>query len=74
MPTDPHEQLIVKGSAYSVGAQPNTGQPANLRNPYHYPVEAICFREDCGQVVRREEMKPGKLDWMHTGRMPGESR
>jgi hypothetical protein len=64
-----HETLIVPGSAYTVKG-PNTGRPANLRNPAHYPAEAIC--QVCFEVVERAEMEPGKLDWEHTGRKAGE--
>lgn len=70
MPTDPAEVLIVPGSAYSMKG-PNTGQPANLRKPEHYPVEALC--RGCRRVVRREKPEPGRLDWNHTGRKAGES-
>lgn len=48
---DPHELLIEPGSAYTVGTGANTGQLANLRLPWHYPVEAVCVI--CGYVVRR---------------------
>lgn len=65
----PHETLIVKGSAYTA-AGPNTGRPANLRNPAHYPVTAVC--QVCHGVVRRETMAPDVLDWSHTGRKAGE--
>jgi hypothetical protein len=68
---EPHEALIVKGSAYSMEG-PNTNLPANPRWPAHYPMEAICAI--CHGVVRREEMTPGKLDWEHTGRKAGEPR
>jgi hypothetical protein len=67
--TDPHEMLIVPGSAYSMEGH-NTNLPANLRLPWHYPVEALC--SVCGEVVRREEPQPGRLDWPHTGRKAGE--
>ena len=70
MPADPHELLIKPGSAYSAAGR-NTGLQANLRNPAHYPVEAQC--RICGMVVRREEPAPGRLDWPHTGRMPGDN-
>lgn len=69
MPTDPAEVLIVAGSAYSVKGR-NTGLQANLRNPDHYPVEALC--RGCGRVVRRETPEPWRLDWSHTGRKAGE--
>jgi len=69
--TELHEALIVKDSAYTAsGARQNTGLPANLANRLHYPVEAIC--SVCGEVVRREKPAPGRLDWAHTGRKPGE--
>lgn len=64
-----HETLIVPGSAYTV-AGPHTGQEANLRNPAHYPAEAIC--QVCHRMVRREVMAPEQTDWSHTDRMPGE--
>lgn len=69
----PHRALIVEGSAYTVKG-PNTGKPANLGWPGHYPMEAVCAVPGCGQVVRREEMDPEQLDWMHTGYMPGDPR
>lgn len=70
----PHTALIVEGSAYTVGEGPNTGRPANLGWPAHYPMEALCAVKGCGQVVRREKMDARQLDWEHTGRMPGEPR
>lgn len=65
--------LIVDGSAYSAEG-PNTGRPANLGWPSHYPMEALCAVKGCGQVVRRERMDAQQLDWEHTGRMPGDPR
>jgi hypothetical protein len=61
--------LIVRGSAYSVKGR-NTGLEANLRNPEHYPVEALC--RGCRRPVRREKPDPGRLDWEHIGRQAGE--
>jgi hypothetical protein len=66
------EGLAIRpGSAYTVGARPNCGRPASLRNPEHYPVEAVCA--GCGRVVRREAPAPGVYDWPHTGRKPGDT-
>lgn len=70
MAPDVQEVLIRPDSAYTVGPRPNTGLRANLRNPEHYPVEAVCA--GCGQVVRREKPEPLNPDWHHTGRKPGE--
>lgn len=69
MPADPHELLIVADSAYSVTGR-NANLPANLRLPWHYPVEAVC--KVCGLVVRREKLDPASPDWMHLDRKPGE--
>lgn len=71
MAPDVAEVAIVPGSAYSVKGR-NANLPANLRLPWHYPVEAICAT--CKQVVRREKPAPGVTDWPHTGRMPGEAK
>jgi hypothetical protein len=71
MTPDPHEMLIVRESAYSVGTGRNTGKLANLRLPWHYPVEAVC--SICGLVVRREKPDPACQDWMHLDRYPGDS-
>jgi hypothetical protein len=68
-PGAPHEALVADGSAYSM-AGPNTGLPADLRKPRHYPVEGLCAI--CHEVVRREKMAPEQLDWLHTGRKPGD--
>jgi hypothetical protein len=68
---DPHELLIEPDSAYSVGTGANTGQRANLRLPWHYPVEAVCVI--CGYVVRREKLDPACPDWMHLDRLPGDT-
>jgi hypothetical protein len=65
----PHTALIVEDSAYTVEG-PNTGRPANLGWPGHYPMEAVCAV--CGLVVRREKIDPGQLDWTHTGRAAGD--
>jgi hypothetical protein len=70
VPVDPHELLIKPGSAYSLIGR-NTGLRANLRLPWHYPVTAICVI--CGEVVRREKPQPGRFDWVHTGRRPGDT-
>lgn len=67
---DPHELLIVPGSAYSVTGR-NTGLQANLRLPWHYPVEALC--RICKGVVRREKPDPACPDWMHLDRKAGET-
>jgi hypothetical protein len=70
MPTDAHEMVIVPGSAYTVGANRDTDAPADLRNPEHYPVEAECTI--CHEMVRRDRPQPGRIDWTHTGRKPGD--
>ena len=67
---DPHELLIVPGSAYTMAGR-NTGQPANLLNAFHYPVEALC--RICGLPVRREKPDPACQDWMHLDRKAGET-
>lgn len=67
---DPHELLIEPGTAYSVTGR-NTGLPANLRFPWHYPVEAVCVM--CGYVVRREKLDPACPDWLHLDRRPGDT-
>lgn len=70
-PGGPHEILIVRGSAYSVSGR-NTGLPADLAKPWHYPVRAVCGI--CGLVVSREEMAVERQDWVHADRKPGESQ
>lgn len=67
---DPHELLIRPGTAYSMAGR-NTGLRANLRLPWHYPVEAVCLM--CGYVVRREALDPECPDWVHLDRMPGDT-
>ena len=56
-------------TAYSMKGA-NTGLPANLLNPFHYPVEAVC--EECGQMIRCEHFYSSDGGWEHLGRMPGE--
>jgi hypothetical protein len=41
----------------------NAGRVADLCNPAHYPVTAVC--SVCGLKVRRQKIAPGELDWMH---------
>lgn len=63
-----HAAVPQEGSAYSAGEQPNTGQPASLLNPHHYPIEGICVT--CGEVIRCERLL--QSGWVHTGRKPGD--
>lgn len=63
-----HDAAPVKGSAYSA-AKRFAGLPANVLNPWHYPVEALC--SGCGNVIREESPYAG---WAHTGRKPGDPR
>lgn len=65
-----HEIRPWPDSVYSVDG-PNTGQPAAIMNPHHYPVIAICMGEGCGQVIRSETFAD---TWHHTGLMPGDPR
>lgn len=69
-PATRHEALPRPGTAYTMRG-PNTGLPADLRNLYHYPVEAVC---SCGEMIRCEYMLPlgPGADWKHLGRRPGE--
>lgn len=63
-----HEVLPRRGTAYSMAGK-NTGLPANLLDPLHYPAEAICA--GCGQMIRCEHsLSPAR--WVHQNRMPGE--
>jgi hypothetical protein len=64
-----HAITPVKGSAYSMEGA-NTGLQANLLNPYHYPVEALCV--ECGHVIRCEHMHSATGGWVHI-RKPGET-
>jgi hypothetical protein len=43
-----HEIVPEPGTVRSV----RSGEPADLKNPLHYPIEAICIA--CGQPVRTE--------------------
>jgi len=63
-----HQAAPADFSAYSMDG-PNTGCPANLDNPWHFPAEGICA--ECGAVIRANN--PGG-EWVHTGRMPGDPR
>ena len=54
-----HEIIREPGSARRV----RDGEPADLRNPHHYPVTATCLT--CGQPIRCDcWLRPG---WYHTG-------
>ncbi len=65
---DAHEILPQPGTAYSTSGV-NTGLPAELTNPVHYPIEALC---QCNQVIRCERWF--QAPWTHTGRRPGDPR
>jgi hypothetical protein len=54
-----HAITPVEGSARQLD-----GTPADLRNPYHYPAEAVCL--ECGQPVRIENWLTGT--WRHLER------
>lgn len=64
-----HRHAPVDGTAYSVGVQANTGQPADLRRSGHYPVEAHC---ECGEMIRCDRIE--QAGWTGTGRRPGDPR
>ena len=67
-----HEILPLRDSWYRTGAGNAPGTPADMLNPYHYPIEAIC--SSCHQVIRCEKFLAGADggDWRHTGRMAGQ--
>ena len=58
-----HEIVPAPGSAYSVGPS-RAGNPADLRNALHYPVEAVCGA--CGRRVVCDDWLLGK--WRHEDR------
>ncbi|HEX9042149.1 MAG TPA: hypothetical protein VF838_14160 [Trebonia sp.] len=62
----PHATRVIEGSAYRAGPGNCTGSPADLRNAWHYPVEAVCGA--CSQVLHRASVDD---DWEHTGRIAG---
>lgn len=62
----PHATRVIEGSAYRAGPGNCTGSPADLRNAWHYPVEAVCGA--CSQVLYRASVED---DWEHTGRIAG---
>ena len=57
-----HEVMVRAASARSTYGR-NAGRVADLCNPAHYPVTAVC--SVCGLKVRRQKIAPGELDWMH---------
>jgi hypothetical protein len=61
-----HATRVIADSAYRSGPGNCTGSPADLRNPWHYPVEAVCGA--CSQVLYRVSLDD---DWEHTGRLAG---
>jgi hypothetical protein len=61
-----HVTRVIEGSAYRAGPGNCTGSPADLRNPWHYPVDAVCGA--CSQVLHRASVDDG---WEHTGRIAG---
>lgn len=63
-----HEAEPVSGTVYTVGPKRNSGQPANLLNPDHYPATALCR---CGEIIRIDRLE--QRGWVHTGRLPGDS-
>jgi hypothetical protein len=51
-----HEIVPQPGTSYSIGPS-RAGNPADLRNALHYPVEAVCLcgtRITCARLVRGE--------------------
>lgn len=67
-PEQEHQPDPVPDSAYSVTGA-NTGRPANLLNPFHYPVRAIC---QCGGVILAEHLVSSS-GWEHIGRLADEA-
>jgi hypothetical protein len=61
--TDDHEIIPGPGSARRV----RDGQPADLKNPLHYPVVAVCL--NCGQLIRTERWLLS--EWRHVETEPG---
>ena len=61
-----HATRVIEGSAYRAGPGNCTGSPADLRNAWHYPVEAVCGA--CSQVLHRASVDGA---WEHTGRIAG---
>ena len=55
-----HEIIPEPGSARRV----RDGEPADLRNPHHYPAEAVCLT--CGQPIRCERWFLS--EWRHIDR------
>ena len=62
-----HEIIPAVDSAYVIGPE-FAGRPANLRNPFHYPVEAVCSA--CGRRIVCERMLliGPEGDWRHEDR------
>lgn len=57
-----HEIVPEPGSARRV----RSGEPADLKNPLHYPVGAVCIA--CGQPIRTERWL--LAEWRHTAPEP----
>jgi hypothetical protein len=59
-----HEIVPQRRTAYSIGPR-YAGNPADLRNALHYPVEAVCR---CGKRIVCDRMILG--EWRHEEREP----
>jgi hypothetical protein len=57
-----HEIVPEPGTVRSV----RSGEPADLNNPLHYPIEAICIA--CGQPIRTERWL--LAEWRHIAPEP----
>jgi hypothetical protein len=55
--TNGHDITPKPGSVRSA----RSGEPADLKNPLHYPIEAVCIV--CGQPVRNERYY--LAEWRH---------
>jgi hypothetical protein len=60
--TSRHRITPKRGSARRV----RDGRPADLRNPAHYPVTAVCLV--CGQPIRCERWL--RAEWRHIEKEP----
>lgn len=65
-----HKAEPLAGTLYSAEGV-NTGLPADVRYPVHYPMTAHC---PCGEMIRAEWYPELGVAgwWQHTGRRPGE--
>ncbi len=63
--TADHEILPVPDSCYRTGAGNAAGTPADLLNPLHYPVEAVC--SGCGRGITCRVYMSGAdgSEWAH---------